>query len=191
MIRGRFVALLLVFFVAPGVARACVCSKAPPGMCPGLKKDDVALVGTVTAAENVAQDPNTPTAPAVVRFHFRINERFAGENTSEIDIFAGGDDGDCAFYFKPGEQYLVFPNKSDDGRLFATICSGTRPASEGGAIIPQLRSMRNGNRAASVFGVLRRSDPPMLAPPDDPEDPLPNIKLKLRSKDDRFATSTD
>jgi hypothetical protein len=191
MIRGRFVALLLVFFIAPTMARACVCSKAPPGMCPGLQKDDVAFVGTVTAADNVPPDPNAPTAPAVVRFHFRINERFAGENTPEIDIFAGGDDGDCAFYFKQGEQYLVFPNRSEDGRLFATICSGTRPAVEGRAIIPQLRAMRNGNQVASVFGVLRRSNPPMLAPPDDPDDPLPNIKLKLRSKDDRFATSTD
>lgn len=191
MIRGRVVVFLLLFLVAPAVARACACSKAPPGMCPGLQKDDVAFVGTVTAAENVPPDPNAPTAPAVVRFHFQIKELFAGENTSEIDIFAGGEDGDCAFYFKQGEQYLVFPNKSEDGRLFATICSSTRPAIEGRAIIPQLRAMRNGNQVASVFGVLRRSDPPMLAPPDDPEDPLPNIKLKLRSKDDRFATSTD
>jgi len=107
MIRGRVVVLLLLFLIAPAVARACVCSKAPPGMCPGLQKDDVAFVGTVTAAENVAQDPNTPTAPAVVRFHFRINERFAGENTSEIDIFAGGDDCDqtikLGFYFFPCE----------------------------------------------------------------------------------------
>jgi len=191
MIRGRFVALVLLFLTAPAAVRACACSKAPPGMCPGLQKDDVAFLGTVVSAENVPADPNAPTAPAVARYHFQINERFAGENTAEIDIFTGGDDSDCAFYFTKGEQYLVFPNKADDGRLFATICSGTRPASEGRALIPQLRSMRNGNRVASVFGVLRRSNPPMLAPPDDPDDPLPNIKLKLRSKDDRFATSTD
>jgi hypothetical protein len=50
--------------------------------------------------------------------------------------------------------------------------------------------MRKHQRVASVFGVLRRSDPPLLAPADDPDDPLPHIKLKLRSKDDRFATST-
>jgi hypothetical protein len=50
--------------------------------------------------------------------------------------------------------------------------------------------MRNHQQIASVFGVLRRSDPPLLAPADDPDDPLPHIKLKLRSKYDRFATST-
>jgi hypothetical protein len=126
----------------------------------------------------------------VVRYHFQINERFAGPETTEIDVFSGGEDGDCAFRFKKGEQYIVFTNKSEDGRLFATICSGTRLASEGRALIPQLRAMRNGQRVASVFGVLRRSDPPLLAPSDDPDDPLPHIKLKLRSKDDRFATST-
>jgi len=191
MIRVRLVALLLFLFAVPASVRACTCSTAPPGMCPGLQKDDVAFLGTVTSAENVPADPNAPTAAQVVHYHFHIEERFAGENASEIDIFSGGEDGDCAYYFKKGEQYLVFPNKSDDGRLFATICSSTRPALEGRALIPQLRSMRNGNQVASVFGVLRRSNPPMLAPPDDPDDPLPNIKLKLRSKDDRFATSTD
>ncbi|HYL68343.1 MAG TPA: hypothetical protein VEX69_04190 [Candidatus Limnocylindria bacterium] len=156
------------------------------------------FLGTVAGVENLSPPlPSADASPApnpgstlVVRYHFQINERFAGPDTHEIDVFSGGDDGDCAFRFKNGEQYIVYTNKSDDGRLFATICSGTRLASEGRALLPQLRAMRNGQRVASVFGVLRRSDPPLLAPSDDPDDPLPHIKLKLRSKDDRFATST-
>ncbi|MGA8222487.1 MAG: hypothetical protein WB780_12600 [Candidatus Acidiferrales bacterium] len=210
MIRRAFLALSVIFFVAPFAARACTCSKAPPGTCPGLQQDDIAFLGTVTEIENVTPAPAAPAeappandasasdagAPAattstlVWRYHFRINERFAGPDAPELDVFSGGDDGDCAFRFQKGEQYVVFPLKSDDGRLFATICSGTRLASEARALIPQLRAMRNGLRVASVFGVLRRSDPPLLEPTDDPDDPLPRIKLKLRSKDDRFATST-
>ncbi|MGH9747674.1 MAG: hypothetical protein ACRD59_16385 [Candidatus Acidiferrales bacterium] len=189
MFHGKFALLALLFLSAPAVASACACSKAPPGMCPGLQKDDVAFLGTVTSAETLS-DANVAPATVVVRYHFRINERFAGDDTAEVDVFSGGEDGDCAFRFKDGEQYIVFPNRAEDGRLFATICNGTRLAAEGRALIPQLRAMRNGDRVASVFGVLRRSNPPMLAPPDDPDDPLPNIKLKLRSKDDRFATST-
>ena len=80
--------------------------------------------------------------------------------------------------------------RKTEGRLFATICNGTRPADDGRALLPQLRAMRNGQRVASVFGVLRRADPPFLAPPDDPDDPLPKIALKLRSHDDRFSTAT-
>jgi hypothetical protein len=39
--------------------------------------------------------------------------------------------------------------------------------------------------------VLRRSEPPFLALPEDPDEPLPNVSLKLRSHDDRFETSSD
>jgi hypothetical protein len=198
MLQRLILRFALVFFAVPIAASACTCSNAPPGKCPGLQADDVVFLGTVAGAETLAPPllPSDASAAAntgstvVVRYHFQINERFAGADTTEIDVFSGGDDGDCAFRFKKGEQYIVFTNKSEDGRLFATICSGTRPASEGRALIPQLRAMRNGQRVASVFGVLRRSDPPLLAPSDDPDDPLPHIKLKLRSKDDRFATST-
>jgi hypothetical protein len=197
MIRRAIIRLSVLFLAVPIGAGACTCSNAPPGKCPGLQAEDVVFLGTVAAIENLgapAADADAaaanPGATVLVRYHFRINERFAGPGTQEIDIFSGGDDGDCAFRFKNGEQYIVFSNKSDDGRLFATICNGTRVSSEGRALIPQLRAMRNGQRVASVFGVLRRSDPPLLAPSDDPDDPLPHIKLKLRSKDDRFATST-
>jgi hypothetical protein len=185
---------------------ACTCSKAPAGACQGLQQDDVVFVGTVTAVENVpsaapdeasaADSQNAGAAPSaadatpLIRYHFKIDEKFAGPDVSEIDVFSGGDDGDCAYRFRKGDQYIVFTQQETEGRLFATICNGTRPASDGRALLPQLRAMRNHQRVASVFGVLRRSDPPLLAPADDPDDPLPHIKLKLRSKDDRFATST-
>jgi hypothetical protein len=67
--------------------------------------------------------------------------------------------------------------------------------------------MRDGRRVASVFGVLRRANAPFLEPPPDPtadpsadpptdspvgqDAPLGNVSLHLRSRDDRFETSTD
>jgi hypothetical protein len=169
-----------------------------------LQSDDVVFIGTVTDIENVSPpaaveaqstDSASAAAPAsdalpITRYHFKINEKFEGPNTAEIDVFSGGDDGDCGYHFHKGDQYIVFTQQETEGRLFATICGGTRPAVDGRALIPQLRAMRNHQQIASVFGVLRRSDPPLLAPIDDPDDPLPHIKLKLRSKYDRFATST-
>lgn len=205
--------MLVVCLAASGTASACACSKAPPGACQGLQQGDVVFLGTVTAVEKVESAPTnppagtettpsdaqdaaqangsapTPVAP-ITRYHFRIDEKFAGPDSAEIDVFAGGDDGDCGYQFKTGEQYIVFTQQEVDGKLFATICNGTRPASQGRALIPQLRAMRNGQRVASVFGVLRRSDPPFLAPPDDPADPLSRVALRLRSRDDRFSTST-
>jgi hypothetical protein len=225
---GRSLLACLLLIPALSVAtRACTCSDATPGACPGLQEGDVVFLGTVTAAEDVADAPppssdsadqapdssanagvnraeaDTSAKPAVVdlvasrltRYHFRIDERFAPADASglaqEIDIFAGGEDGDCAYRFKPGQQYVVFTHQGTEGRLFATICSGTRPVSQAQALLPQLRAMRSGKRVASVFGVLRRSEPPFLALPDDPDEPLANVSLKLRSRDDRFETSSD
>jgi hypothetical protein len=187
--------LLLLISAVSLTAGACTCSQAAPGKCPGLQAGDVVFLGTVTSSESVpfAAASETPAQGAmpITRYRFRVDERFAGAEAPEIDIFSGGDDGDCGYRFKTGAQYLVFTHQGTDGRLFATICSGTRPANEARALLPQLRAMRKGQHVASVFGVLRRADPPFLALPDDPDDPLPDISLKLRSRDDRFETSTD
>jgi hypothetical protein len=215
MIRRALAALL---FLIPAVAfssQACTCSDAPPGKCPGLQKDDVVFLGTVTAVEDISyaaphtsdstgtpSDSSTKQNPPVdivasrlTRYHFHIDERFApadaSDSAAEMDVFSGGDDGDCGYRFKSGQQYVVFTHQGTDNRLFATICSGTRPVGEARALLPQLRAMRGGQRVASVFGVLRRSEPPFLALPDDPDEPLPNVSLKLRSHDDRFETSSD
>src|SRR6202451_4056356 len=204
--RHALFAILPLLLFAPAQISACTCSKAPAGTCPGRQQDDVVFVGTVTDVENVpapapdaanASDSqsagNVPPAAAVtpvIRYRFKIDEKFAGPDAAEIDVFSGGDDGDCGYRFRKGDQYIVFTPQEIEGRLFATICNGTRPPADGRALLPQLRAMRKHQRVASVFGVLRRSDPPLLAPADDPDDPLPHIKLKLRSKDDRFATST-
>jgi hypothetical protein len=192
---------LVVFLPA---AKACTCSQATPGKCPGLSQGDVVFVGTVTAVEDMPyaapktdsmSDPSAPPvdiiASRLTRYHFHIDEKFAGPDVTEIDVFAGGEDGDCAYRFKKGEKYLVFTQQETEGRLFATICNGTRPASGAIALLPQLRAMRDGTNVASVFGVLRRTDPPFLSPPDDPDDPVPDVSLKLRSRLDRFETSTD
>ncbi|MGA9632318.1 MAG: hypothetical protein WBQ63_12900, partial [Candidatus Acidiferrales bacterium] len=130
------------------------------------------FLGTVTAVEDMpytppksdnSSDPANPSNPSsapvdiiasrLTRYHFRIDEKFAGSDVAEIDIYAGGDDGDCAYRFKKGEQYLVFTQEETEGRLFATICNGTRPAGEAIALLPQLRAMRDGTHVASVFGI--------------------------------------
>jgi len=201
MIRRVLFIVPVLLLVAASALPACTCSKEPPGVCPGLHSSDVVFLGTVLDSEQVSSasaDENSasPTGgiatPApVTRYRFRIDERFAGPDASEIDIFSGGDDGDCGFVFQKGSQYVVFTNQEAEGRLFATICNGTRPVADARALLPQLRAMSKGERVASVFGVIRRSDPPMLAPPNDPDDPVSDVPLKLRSRYDRFSTATD
>jgi hypothetical protein len=214
---GRVLILFILIAAFPALAGACTCSSVAPGQCPGLQPSDVVFAGTVTdvqlmppsapqpapapppadpsskdavpSAADAAEAPAAPEAP-LYRYHFQIDEKFAGPDEPEIDIFSGGDDGDCGYKFQKGEKYVVYTHQGADGRLFSTICDGTRPLSDATALIPQLRAMRMGKRVASVFGVLRRSDPPFLAPADDPSDPIASISLKLRSAIDRFQTNS-
>lgn len=160
------------------------------GLAPGQTSSGQTGAGQTSAGQDAAA-PTTTVAAPIIRYHFHIDERFAGPDQAEIDIFSGGDDGDCGYKFQKGAQYIVFTRQETDGRLFSTICDGTRPVSDGIALLPQLRAMRDGRRVASVFGVLRRADPPFLSPPDDPDDPISDISLKLRSNIDRFETSSN
>lgn len=194
MVRRLFI-LAIFALAAPAASWACACSQAPPGTCPHFDAGDIVFLGTVTDVAEVpvsaAEAGNqSATATPILRYRFHIDEKLSGPDSSEIDVYSGGDDGDCAYRFKQGTQYVVFTQQETEGRLFATQCNGTRPASQARALLPQLRAIRDGQHVASVFGVLRRADPPTLAPLDDPDDPLPNIALNLRSRYDRFTTTT-
>jgi hypothetical protein len=208
ILRGCASVLLLLLGI-PAAVLACTCSQSAPGKCAGLPPGGVVFLGTVTgiyavpsaAAASPAgasesdpsaanSRPDSSSAP-MYRYHFRIDERFAGPSSSTIDIYTGGDDGDCGYRFKNGSQYVVFTHEGADGRLYSTICDGTRPAADARALIPQLRAMRDGGRVASVFGMIRQVDPPFLDPPDAPDPPLSNVTIHLRSRWDRFETGTD
>ena len=209
----RFSIAIFLAAAFPSLVNACACSSAIPGQCPGLQPTDVVFLGTVTDAQLMPPQPGEFAPPSsgttgqnssqsaetaaltseapTVRYHFHIDERFAGADQAELDVFSGGDDGDCGYKFEKGKQYVVYTHEGTDTHLYATICDGTRPANDAVALIPQLRAMRDHHRVASVFGMLRRTDPPFLASPGDPTDPVPIISLKLRSKIDRFQTNTD
>ncbi|HVB86473.1 MAG TPA: hypothetical protein VNK23_07405 [Candidatus Dormibacteraeota bacterium] len=209
MLLRSFLAVVVFLLGIPAAAFACTCSQSAPGKCAGLQSGSVVFLGKVTGAYAVAAPaPTTDGASAsgvpaaddteeggssapVTRYHFEVEERFSGPKASTTDIFSGGDDGDCGYRFKTGAEYLVYTHEGADGRLYSTICDGTRPAADARALIPQLRAMRDGQRVASVFGIVRRVDPPFLDPPNAPDPPVARVTIHLRSRWDRFETATD
>src|ERR1700728_4142020 len=144
--------------IAYALPKAAASSDPPPDQTGNASTKPPAPDASVKAAATA-----DAIASRLTRYHFRIDERFAPAQASalaeEIDIFSGGEDGDCGYRFKAGQQYVVFTHHGTEGRLFATICSGTRPVSDAKALLPQLRAMRNGQRVASVFGVAAGTGP--------------------------------
>lgn len=204
--RRAITAAFLLALGLPAGARACSCGQQAGDFCANLQSSDAVFMGAVTAIDRAkpvgatadaapgsAANPAPGAATAlVIHYRFQVSERFAGPSVETFDIFSGGGDPSCAFNFRKGEPYLVFARRhDDDGRFYATSCGGTRPASDAIALVPQLRAWREGKRVASVFGVLRRTDPPFLASAGDPGTPLAGVGVKLQSKYDRFQTNTD
>jgi hypothetical protein len=189
---ARVLILLLLILSFSQVSLACSCATTGPQPCSGFNASDVVFVGTVLSIENPPPDDGGLGGPGISRYRFRIDENFAGALGQEIDVYSGRGGADCSYHFRRGQQYLVFPYKNEDSRLFAGICSPTRAIDGAQAILPQLRAMRDRQRVASIYGVLRSSAQPYASVWDDnSERILPNTRLELRSEGKTFVAVSD
>lgn len=189
---ARVFAFLLFILSFSQASFACTCAPLGPQPCHGLSTTEVVFVGTVLDIENPPPDDGGLGGPGLSRYHFRVDEYIVGAESDEIDVYSGRGGADCSYHFKQGQKYLVFPYRGNDPRLFAGICSPTRPIEEAQAILAQLRAMRDHQRVASVYGVLRSSQQPYASVSDDGLGRiLPNTRLELRSEDRTFAAVTD
>jgi hypothetical protein len=189
---ARVLVFLLLMFSFSQVSLAYSCATKGPEPCSGFKAADVVFVGTVLDIENPPPDDGGLGGPGISRYRFRIDENFAGAQGQEIDVYSGRGGADCSYHFRKGQQYLVFPYRNEDSRLFVGICSPTRAIDGAQAILPQLRAMRDRQRVASVYGVLRSSSQPYASAWDDDLDRiLPNTRLELRSEDKTFVAVSD
>lgn len=186
----RLLSLCFLLLFAPAGVLACSCSMPVPAPCRGLSPSTVLFVGTVLHVDNPPADDAMGGGEA--HYRFRIDDRLAGTQDPEIDIYSGRGGGDCSYHFQQGQQYLVSPRKNADGRLFATICSITRPIELSQALLPELRAMRDHQRVASLYGVLRSAEEPYGSVTDDIlGKPIPNANVELRSVDHVFDAKTD
>lgn len=120
--------------------KACDCAEPEPGPCK-LPEGSSVLLGVVTSVKDGV-------------YHFRVEERFTGTEDSEIEVvrFPG-----CGFPFEASKRYLVEVSLGDDGKFVAGGCSYiTRPIERAGALLKQLRALRDHRRPASLFGFLER-----------------------------------
>ena len=105
-------------------------------------------------------------------------------------MFSGGDDGDCGYQFKKGETYVVFTQQECRWQdLFDHLrrnAPGKRSACADSSIARHAEW--DANRFRIWSAAARESAIPGAS--GRPGRSLPNIALKLRSKDDRFSTST-
>lgn len=193
-LRRQLLILAVLFFLLPGMARACSCSGTGP--LPFnllLKESDLIFVGTVVDVEN-PPDPD-PKAPQTgqARYTFDVSEPFAGTDGGKVIVYSGRGGGDCSVHFKPGEQYLVYAYRTPDKTVHGTICSRTQLAAGAEMLLRQLRAAKESKPIASLYGVLRRTQQPYDGTWNQEYDqPIRNTAIHVRLQNGKvYTTSTD
>jgi hypothetical protein len=187
----RSLLAVLVFALLLKPATACSCSFGAPTPCGNLSKTEVLFVGTVVDIENPPSE-KVADQSGQSRYRFRVDEHFSGPPIAEVDVYSGRGGADCSFHFEMGKQYLVDPSRDNNGQLIATICSNTRAIGDAKALLPELRAIRDGQKVASLYGLLfRRQQPYEAVSNANYDQPLQNTRMQLRSEDRLFETITD
>ena len=168
-------ALLLILGIAEQVS-ACSCVRTTP--CRSFNYASAVFVGKAVGAKEqrtiedyseVYQNSNTNAASSepkkitydVGEIYFEVEEAFYGVKKGErITIHSGTGGGDCGYWFKRGETYLIYASSFADEETRATgfatsICSGTKPLDSAGQDLEYLRDL-SAESKGKFFGRVRQ-----------------------------------
>jgi hypothetical protein len=121
--------------------------------------------------------------------HLLAGESFRGEAVAGTEIAIHTDGSNCNYPFVEGASYLVYATKNpQDGFLYTSRCTQTRPAVMNGGTLHELRAMPRDK----LFGTIG-----ILAGGGDlgawiESQPLPGVQVRATdNKGQSFATQTD
>jgi Tissue inhibitor of metalloproteinase len=217
-----FIFALFLMILFGSVEKILACSCVPTAPCQSFGRADVVFVGkvigskqqrTVDDYETINEGKkNEKTITKKVTYdvgeiYFEVSEVFNGaENNSRITIYSNTGGGDCGFWFKRGESYLVFASKessnsasgissltygnsgerleADNNRLWTTICSGTREAKSAQDSLNYLRNLPKAGSGGTIVGrideTIRNYKAENLT-----SKPMNNAKIQAQSVEDK------
>jgi hypothetical protein len=145
--------LCSLLFLTFGVddVHACFCSPGPT--CEDTWKAAAVFVGTVVAIEK--RQLTNREDPYSNQVKISVEESFRGVVGNEVVLLTGM--GSCDVYFKVGQQYLVYAQKSSiENRLTTSTCTRTRLLSEASEDLSYLRNLSQTPQGAMILGKVQR-----------------------------------
>ncbi|HEX5873046.1 MAG TPA: carboxypeptidase regulatory-like domain-containing protein [Pyrinomonadaceae bacterium] len=154
---ARMCFAVLVLLTIPAMVAACTCGLEPFPCGQSWKTGDVIFVGTVKSKvplDKVEVQGSSILIDRGFSYYIQVTDSLRGPYLvgQEIVIETGGGGGDCGYPFIPGNEYLVYANGSQ--RLETNICTPTRPKVMAGAVIRQLRALRDKQPLDTLFGTI-------------------------------------
>lgn len=133
---------------------ACSCVSERP-VCESFGEADAVFVGKVVGAKQQQKtnyDGKEETYD-VGEIYFEVEEAFNGvKKGTRVTIRSGTGGGDCGYWFKRGQTYLVYGYGENKGSFSTSICTRTREISGANEDLESLRSLPPVNSGIRIYG---------------------------------------
>lgn len=154
----HFAAVLFIFF-AFDAAYACSCIQ-PQAPCAYYGETSAIFLGRVvgSAQRRTSTDEHgNKVVYDVGTIRFLVQENYKGAPGYEVEIHSGTGGGDCGYWFRRNESYVVYAYRSkDDNLLYTSICTRTAHISDADEDLAYLRGLANAKPGATLHGRLLR-----------------------------------
>ena len=185
----------LVLLTIPAMVAACTCGMDSSPCGQSWKTGDVIFVGTVKSKvplDRVEVEGSSFQIGRGYTYYIQVTESLRGPYLAgqELAIETGYGGGDCGYPFIPGSEYVVYAAGSK--RLGTNICTPTQPKVMAGAVIRQLRALRDQRAIDTLFGTIGTG--PLGAGFEDLLDAktLANVPVRVTDSNKReYTTTTD
>ena len=155
---GLVILGLCFVFGAANEASACSCVPLRP-VCEGVGSASAVFVGRVVggAEQKTADDgKGNKVKYDVGTIHFAVEEVFSGVIGSKVDIRSGTGGGDCGYWFKRGERYIVYAYGDAKKGYGTNICTRTRPVAQAAEDLSYLRQLPPKGTGGRLYGIVAK-----------------------------------
>jgi hypothetical protein len=157
-------ALAGLMLVTTGEARACSCGPSGPP-CQNAFQVDAVFAATVRTIVALPDDdepqipPGSTRIPRTVRVEFTDVVAYRGIQTPTVSVITAGTGPACGYAFTPGKRYLVYANRTKDGKGLVTgICSRTRLLQDADEDLRFLQTLSTPRKDARLYGTISHSE---------------------------------
>ena len=150
-------ACVILLLCSARTINACSCLDSGPP-CQAFGSASAIFSGRVTEISSItgnAKPGQNYRKKLLVRFV--VSQSYRGISGTSVEAVTGSGGGDCGYPFKVGESYLVYAyQNTEDHKLYAGICSRTRPLSEAGEDLRYIQSLATSEAGGTIYGLVNK-----------------------------------
>jgi hypothetical protein len=149
------------------------------------------VVGSAERKSYLDKDGNK-TVYDVGTIRFLVQENFVGAPGYEVEIHSGTGGGDCGYWFRRNESYIVYAYRSqEDNKLYTSICTRTKHVSQAEEDLAFLRGLANAKPGATLYGELERLEGSAENGRVKVAPPMAGVKVVITGEGKTVETITD